>query len=523
MLQSIDYVAILPELILGGTALLVLVVDLFLSQQRKWLAMPLSLFGVLGSLAAVLTFVGDVGGVGRGTFCTVDFTRGEPVTALLAQNVRAHGLPCAFVVDNFAVLFKVIFLVSAVVVLLLSLNYFEEGRYYQGEYYFLLLCSFFGMLAIASSRDLIMLFISLEIVSVPGFVIAGFRKTDTRSTESAIKFFLIGVLATAVMLFGMSLIYGLTGSLQLGTIAQRLAVDARTPAATAAIGLVITGFAFKVSAAPFHFWAPDTYQGAPVPVAAFLSVASKAAGFTGLMVVCYIGFAPYADVWGPLLAVLAVITMTLGNLVAIQQRHMVRLLAYSSVAQAGYMLVPFGVAAASHGRADMGDAFAATLSYIAIYAEMYIGVFACVIAVSRRTPRNLVADYRGLVKTSPVLAVVLAFFLFCLAGAPPGVAGLFAKFVVFRAAVNGQVLWLAIVMAVNTVIAAYYYLKLAFNLFAGIGEPAGEDRLPAVRIPAPVGFAIGVTAIAALVLSVYPQVMFDVTPKAVFAAAPEAP
>jgi NADH-quinone oxidoreductase subunit N len=498
VLQSIDYHTIAPELILGGAALLVLIVDLFLAPQRKWLAMPLSLFGVLGALAATLTFAGNVGGPGRATFCD------------------ANG-GCSFVVDNFAVLFKVVFLVSAAVVLLLSLNYFEEGRYYQGEYYFLLLTSFFGMLAIASSRDLIMLFIALEIVSVPGFVISGFRKSDTRSSESAIKFFLIGVLATAVMLFGMSLIYGLTGSVQLSTIAERLASDPRTPAGLAAVGLVITGFAFKVSAAPFHFWAPDTYQGAPVPVAAFLSVASKAAGFTGLMAVCFIGFRPYADVWGPLLAVLAVITMTLGNLVAIQQRHMVRLLAYSSIAQAGYMLVPFGVAAASRGDADLNQAFAATLSYIAIYAIMNLGVFACVIAVARRTPRNMVADYRGLVKTSPVMAVVLAFFLFCLAGAPPGVAGLFAKFVVFRAAIDGQVVWLAVVMAVNTIIAAYYYIKLAFNLFAGVGEPAGEERLPAVSIPAPIVVAIGLTTVAALALSFYPQLMLDLTPRAVFA------
>lgn len=499
MLQSIDYHAIAPEIVLGGTALLVLLVDLFLSPQRKWLAMPLSLFGVLGALAATLTFAGQVSGNdARGTFCVT-------------------GGSCSFVVDNYAVIFKVLFLASAAVVLLLSLNYFEEGRYYQGEYYFLLLCSFFGMLAIASSRDLIMLFISLELVSVPGFVIAGFRKTDTRSSESAIKFFLFGVLSTAVMLFGMSLVYGLTGSLQLTTIAQHLAADPRTPAGLAAVGLVITGFAFKVSAAPFHFWAPDTYQGAPVPVAAFLSVASKAAGFAGLMTVCFIGFRPYADIWGPLLAVLAVITMTLGNLVAIQQRHMVRLLAYSSVGQAGYMLVPFGVAASVGGRADLSTAFAATLTYIAIYAVMNLGVFACVIAVARRTPRNLIADYRGLVKTSPVLATVFAFFLFCLAGAPPGLAGLFAKFMVFRAAIDGKVVWLAVVMAVNTVIAAYYYLKLAFNLFAGLGEPAGEEPLAPVRIPAPVVAAIGLTAIGALVLSFDPQLIFHVTPKAVFA------
>jgi NADH-quinone oxidoreductase subunit N len=516
MLQSIDYHAIAPEIVLGGTALLVLIVDLFLAPARKWLAMPLSLLGVLGALAATLTFAGNVGGhAARGTFCTAGGT--TAAGAGPGGGVIAALPSCSYVVDNFAVIFKVIFLVSALVVLLLSLNYFEEGRYYQGEYYFLLLCSFFGMLTIASSRDLIMLFVSLEIVSVPGFVIAGFRKTDTRSSESAIKFFLIGVLATAVMLFGMSLVYGLTGSLQLSTIAARLGADPRTPAALAAVGLVITGFAFKVSAAPFHFWAPDTYQGAPVPVAAFLSVASKAAGFTGLMVVCFVGFAPYADVWGPLLAVLAVITMTLGNLVAIQQRHMVRLLAYSSVAQAGYMLVPFGVAASARGRADLSVAFAATLSYIAIYAVMNLGVFACVIAVARRTPRNLVADYRGLAKTSPMVAVCLAFFLFGLAGAPPGLAGLFAKFVVFRAAIDGHVLWLALVMAVNTVIAAYYYLKVAFTLFAGIGEPAGEEPLPVPRVPAAVTAAIGLTAVGTLVLTFYPQFVLHVTPRAVFA------
>ncbi|HVE63073.1 MAG TPA: proton-conducting transporter membrane subunit, partial [Mycobacteriales bacterium] len=245
MLQTIDYHALAPEIVLGLTAILVLIVDLFLPEDRRWLAMPLAFVGVLASLAAVFTLTG----ADRSTFCV-------------------DGEGCSFVVDNFAVLFKVIFLGAALVVLLLSLNYFREGRYYQGEYYFLLLCSFFGMLLIASSRDLIMLFISLELVSVPGFVIAGFRKTDSRSAESAIKFFLIGVLATAVMLFGMSLVYGLTGSIQLTVIGESFGAAGRTPAGAAAVGLVIVGFAFKVSAAPFHFWAPDTYQGAPVPVAA---------------------------------------------------------------------------------------------------------------------------------------------------------------------------------------------------------------------------------------------------------------
>ncbi|MCA1824194.1 MAG: NADH-quinone oxidoreductase subunit N [Mycobacteriales bacterium] len=499
VLQRIDYHAILPELVLAGAAVVVLLADLFLPVRRKWLAMPISLLGMLGALVATLTLTG---GDGRATFC------------LPADS----GGGCSFVVDQFALIFKVVFLGAGVVVLLLSLDYFDDPRYYQGEYYFLLLCSFFGMLAIASSRDLIMLFISLEIVSVPGFIIAGFRKTDTRSSESALKFFLIGVLATAVMLFGMSLVYGLTGSVQLSVIAQHLAAPefVRTPLAGAAVALVIVGFAFKVSAVPFHFWAPDTYQGAPVPVAAFLSVASKAAGFTGLMAVCFIGFRPYGDVWGPMLAILAALTMTVGNLVALQQRHMVRLLAYSSVAQAGYMLVPLGVAAATRGPA-LDAAFGATLAYIAIYAVMNLGVFACVIAVARRTPRNNIADYRGLVRSSPVVAVLLAFFLLCLAGVPPGIAGMWAKIQVFRATIDGRMVWLGAVMAVNTVIAAYYYLRVAFGLFAGVGE-AGEAPLEPLRLQPAVGFAIGLTAIATVAISFYPSLVFYFTPASVLAA-----
>ncbi|MEO6712808.1 MAG: NADH-quinone oxidoreductase subunit N, partial [Mycobacteriales bacterium] len=371
-------------------------------------------------------------------------------------------------------------------------------------------------LTMASSRDLIMLFISLEIVSVPGFIIAGFRKADSRSTESAIKFFLIGVLSTAVMLFGMSIVYGMTGSVQLETIAARLADPSfvQTPAMAAAVALVVVGFAFKVSAAPFHFWAPDTYQGAPVPVAAFLSVASKAAGFTGLIVICSVGLRPYAHVWGPLLAILATLTMTLGNLVAVQQRQMVRLLAYSSIGQAGYMLVPLSIAATAKGRTDrlLSDAVAATVAYIAIYAVLNLGMFGCVIAVARRTPRNLVADYRGLARTSPLLAGAVAFFMLGLAGVPPALAGLIAKFYIFRTAIDGEMGWLAAVMAVNTVIAAWYYLRIAFTVFAGVGEPAGEAPLERRRVPAALVTAIAISLVAAVVIGFYPDLIFDYTP-----------
>lgn len=502
--QSIDYVAIAPLLALAGTALLVLLVDLF-APGRRAVATGLSLLGVLVTLGLVLNLLGD----GRSTFCT-------PATTL---PTAAGGIPvptsCSYVVDGYALLFQVLFCGAAIVVLLLSSAYVEESRIPIGEFHFLLLAAFVGMLTIAASRDLIMLLIALEVVSLPAFVLTGLRRRDPRSTESALKFFLISVLSVAVMLFGMSLIYGMTGSVQLDRIALALArPEARQPVTAAAIVLVIVGFGFKVSAVPFHFWAPDTYQGAPIPIAAFLSVASKAAGFAGLILVLLVGFRPYADVWGPVLAALAVLTMTVGNVVAVTQRHVVRLLAWSSVAQAGYMLVPLGVAASVRGRGSdvLNAAMAATLSYLAIYAVMNIGAFACVVAVARRTPRNLLVDYRGLARTSLPLAVAFAFFLLCLAGLPPGLAGLFAKVVVFRATIDGSVVWLGAIMAVNTVVALYYYIRLAGSLFAGVGERAGEEPLPATRVPRPVTAAIALSAIAALAIGFYPNLVLHLTP-----------
>src|SRR5712691_4640118 len=387
----IDYHAIAPELVLAGTLFLVLFVDLFLRRERKWLAMPLAFIGVLASLLVTLTLIGS-------------------------RRVTFGG---SYVVDNFAILFKVFFLGVALVILLLSLRYFRDGRYYQGEYYFLLLSSFLGMLTMPSSRDLLMLFISLELVSAPGFLLAGFRKSDPRSNEAALKFFLISVLSTAVMLYGMSLIYGVTGSTRLERIAAKLAQPAgASNLALAAILFVVTGFAFKVSAFPFQFWAPDTYEGSPVPVAAFLSVASKAAGFAGLLQIMFVAFLPRADFWAPIFAVLSLFTMTIGNLVALQQRQVVRLLAYSSIAQAGYMLLPFALATTNDAAINK-EAFSAAVLYILIYAVMNLGTFAVVIAMSREAPGILVSDFAGLAQRAAPVAVAMAIFLISLAGLPP--------------------------------------------------------------------------------------------------------
>src|SRR4030095_11056628 len=406
---------------------------------------------------------------------------------------------------NYALLFKGLFLGSLLLVLLMSQRYVNAGTAYQGEFYFLVLSSFVGMLLMPSSRDLLMLFLSLEIVSATGFIAAGFRKGDARGNEGALKFLLIGVLSTAVMLFGMSLVYGFTGSLQLGLIAERLAELGNEPAAVMSVFLVITGFAFKVSAAPFHFWAPDTYEGSPVPVAASLSVASKAAGFAGLLQVTFVAFPSYARYWAPAFAVLAAFTMLLGNVIALAQTNMVRLLAYSSVAQAGYMLVPFAVGSAPN--VDRDRAFQAVLVYLLYYGVTNLGAFAVVALISQRQPANLLSDYDGLGRRSPSLGIAMSLFLLSLAGCPP-FAGWYAKFVVFQAALSaGQtsVTILALFMAVMTVVAVFYYLSICGRMGSAQppeGVPAGAPAASPFT-----GLAIGLATAGVGGLRILPRLL----------------
>ena len=249
----------------------------------------------------------------------------------------------AYVVDDFALVVKALFLLSAYVVILMSTNYVEEGDYHQGEYYFLLLTSVLGMVMIASSRDLVSIFVALEFLSIPAYMLAAWRKRDLKSNEAGMKYFLLGVFASAVMLYGMSLLYGVAGTTLLTGIEGYLAEHGNQPITTLAIMFIVVGFAFKVSAVPFHTWAPDTYEGAPTPITAFLSVASKAAGFVALLALVFVAFPSAKDVWQPLFWVLSALTMTVGNLVALRQTNIVRLFAYSSIAQGGFMLMPLAV------------------------------------------------------------------------------------------------------------------------------------------------------------------------------------
>jgi len=479
--QAIDYHAILPEMILSGTILLVLVADAFLSPRRKWLTMPLSLVGVIASLIAVFTLYGET----RVTF---------------------DGM---FVVDQFAVLFKTFFLAVAILVLMISMRYFRDGRFYQGEYYFLLLTSFLGCLLMPSSRNLLMLFIALELVSAPGFLIAAFRKSDPRSNEAGIKFFLIGVLSTAVMLYGMSLIYGATGTLDLtaiGNALSRTLASGKETLVDAAILFIVAGFAFKVSAVPFQFWAPDTYEGAPVPVAAFLATASKAAGFAGLLQLMFVAFPNQYEFWTPIFAALSIATMTIGNLVALQQRQIVRLLAYSSIAQAGYMLLPFALV--SGDQAINQNAFAASVAYILIYAVMTLGAFAVVIAMSRESRGLLVSDFAGLGRRAPWIAVPMTVFMVSLAGIPP-TGGFWAKFLIFGVAIErgGIGIALAVVMVLNSVISLYYYLSIPRQM---LFEDLDHDR-PLFTPKLATGVAVLAT-IAVLAVGVWPELLAHFPP-----------
>jgi NADH-quinone oxidoreductase subunit N len=396
-----------------------------------------------------------------------------------------------------------LFCIIGLVVLAISYNYFRAGRYYQGEYYFLMLCSLLGGVVMASSRDLISIFIAIELISVPAFVMTGLRKRDVKSNEAALKFFLFGVLSTAVMLYGMSLIYGITqGQTNLDAISGALAGMSDEPIVVLGVFFVIVGFAFKISAVPFHFWAPDTYEGAPSPVAAFLSTSSKIGGFVGLLVLMFRAFPEVADTWRPAFAILATLTMTVGNFVALRQRHIIRLLAYSGIAQSGYVLVAFALIDPGNVAASR-QAFQSALIYLAIYGIMDLGAFAAAVAFARKGGTYFIDDYAGLWQRSPALALLLAGFLISLAGAPP-MAGAWAKLFIFLAAIEAGVYWLAVVMGVNAVVAAWYYLAVVKRMFfeaPQVSEP--------VEVPYLLRAAMGLTALALVVAFIYPPVITE--------------
>ena len=491
--MNVDYHAILPEIILGITVLAVLVVDLL--RVPKYYTAVVGLVGLFAAFVPVLT-LGFCDSLG---FCT------ETGNRIMFGD--------SYVVDTFALVLKGLFLGSAFVAMLLSVGYIESDRYWQGEFYFLMLASVLGAIVMASSRDLITIFVGLELVTGPTFLMAGWRKGDAKSNEAALKYFIIGVLSAALLLFGMSLVYGMTAELTFTGIRAASAAFVDEPLFIVGVIFTLLGFAFKVSAVPFHFWTPDTYEGAPIPVTAYLSVVSKTAGFVGLLTICFLAFAEVASLWGPVLWVLAALSMTVGNLAALRQTNIVRLLGYSSIAQGGFILVPFGAAVASDVTgAQLEEAFFASVTYLLIYAFMNLGAFAVVIAGANKLESAEIDDWAGLFSYSPGIATMLAVFFFSLAGIPP-LAGWFAKFVMFRSVLSvggGAATALAVIAVVNSVIAFVYYAKVVKSAFMD----SVPETVPAVEIGGrPIGpslrFAMVLTVVGTIAIGINPSWIAD--------------
>jgi NADH-quinone oxidoreductase subunit N len=496
LVQSVDWLAIAPPTIAAVVGLVVLVADLFLAEHRKALLGWTSVAGLAAATAMLLPLLnGD-----RSTFC-----------------LTGDAAVCSYTADRFTLVIQFLVLGGALLSALLSVTALRDARKElpEGEYWFLLLSSAAGAALLPASRDLATLIVALEVASLPAFALVGLRYGDRKSSEAALKFFLSSVTATAVSLMGISFVYATTGTLYLTQVADRIqSVDGQfhTLAQTGVV-LTLVGFAFKTAAVPFHFWVPDTYVGAPLPIAAYLSVIGKAVGFSGLILITVVALPSYADVWGPALAALAALTMTVGNVGALRQQatraySAVRLLAWSSVGQAGYLLVPIAAAAYS---GDAEKSIGSTVAYALMYGAVNLGAFAVAALVGRTKSLNRLADYRGLYASSPLSALLLAFFLLCLAGLPPGIIGLFAKVTVFSAAVDAGLGWLAVVMAVNVVIALFYYLQWTALLFRA---PEGEPEKH--RVPGPVTAAIALTGGLGIALSGAPQLVLRFTDTGLF-------
>ncbi|MEV0157327.1 proton-conducting transporter membrane subunit [Micromonospora sp. NPDC050686] len=482
VVQSVDNVALLSAYLAAGTAVLVLLADLVLARAGVTVAVA------AGGAAATAVGAALVGaGQTRRTFCV--------------------GADCSWVYDDRAALVGALFALLTLGVLAISGPLLRAGETPVGEYCFLLACSLTGGVVLGAAGDLITLIVALETLTLPLYVLVGLRRGSVAGAEAAVTFFVVSVVATTLTLLGAALLYAVTGGLHLGRIGALFGERPElldVPLTTAAVALVVLGLAFKVAAVPFHAWAPATYDGAPLPVAAYLSTASKLGGVVALLAVT--GLALPAAVTGPVLAVLAVLTMTVGNLVALRQRRTVRLLAWSSVAQAGYILAPLGALALAAGRTDeaRAGAYAAAVAYTIFFVLLELAAFAAVVALRPAgADGGTLDELRGAARRHPWVGGALALALVGLAGLPPGLAGLFAKVTVVRSLLDGGAGWLALVVAVNAVIGLAYYLRFAAVLWAPGTGPA--PTRPARTVVA----ALAVATAVAVAVGFAPQVVLD--------------
>jgi NADH-quinone oxidoreductase subunit N len=459
-ISSAMLLAVLPEISLLVLVAIVFVVDLLVAEKRR---------GLLAWLTAA--------GIGVTFVLTLLFAQPGTAPEVLWGGMLRH--------DWLAFVFKLLFLGSAFITTLLTIGW--ENVWRKGEFYVLLLTSTLGMTLMAASADLIMLFLAIETTSIPLYIMAGFMTEDDKSTESGFKYLLFGAMTTAVMLYGFSLLYGFAGTTNIYAMAAAITAGAVPgPVLVGALLLVLLGFGFKVALVPLHFWAPDVYEGAPTPVTAFLSTASKAAGFAVLARVMIAAFPSILHDWQTIIGIAAVLSMTVGNVVALTQKNIKRLLAYSSIAHAGYALL--GIAAAS----PLG--VASVVYYFLAYAATNMAAFAVVIIVWHTIGSDEIADYAGLSRRSPMLALALLVSFLSLAGVPP-LGGFIAKILVFAAAIQSGLVWLAVVGVLNSIVGLYYYLIVLKVVYL---YPAKEEKPIPVARPHAAALVISILLIFAL-------------------------
>ena len=477
-IPAINLAVVMPEIILSVVAMLLLLVNVFVPGKNK------AYLGYLSLIGLAVTAASAVSGWGP----------------------SVSGFGGAVVQDNFAIFFKVIFLVSAAMVVLISDRYMVQEDCNQGELYPLILFATIGMMLMASGTDLMVIFLGLELLSVCLYVLAGFNRDNPKSNEAGLKYFLLGAFSTGFLLYGMALTYGATGSTKLGAIYAQIMGShdaAVNPLFLVGMLLIAVGFSFKIAAAPFHMWTPDVYEGAPTPMTAFMSAGPKAAGFAAFIRVMIFAFPTLKADWTDLLWILAVLTMTVGNVIALSQDNIKRMLAYSSIAHAGYALVGF--------TACNAEGAAGILFYMLSYAFMNIGAFAVIILVGKKGEKNgNVQDFAGLGYKRPILAVVFSVFLFSLAGVPP-TAGFIGKFYLFSAAIKSGYVGLAIIGVLNSAASVYYYLRVMVYMY--MKDPTEEfdwaGATPSIALCLLV--AVGAT----LVLGIVPGTILELAQKAV--------
>jgi NADH-quinone oxidoreductase subunit N len=473
---SVNIAILGPVLVVAGWGLLLMLVDLFLPPKRRYWFAWLTMIGLVVALGITISQWGQSGGA---------FT-------------PSGGTPMV-VMDNFSHFLNLIFLLTGILAVMISLNYLRKVNLEKAEYYMLLLFSLSGMMLMGMANDLILIFLALELLSIPLYIMAGFAHPRPESEESAMKYFLLGAFSSGFLVFGIALLYGATGSTALPAVLTSLGTSGAL--GMAGIAMLLVGFGFKVAAVPFHMWTPDVYEGAPTAVTAFMSVGAKVGGFAALLRIFVVALPDLVAVWAPAIAILAALTMIIGNVVALAQTNIKRMLAYSSIAHAGYILMAVAAVQGSN------EGVSAALFYMLAYLFSNLGAFAVVIAVERANGTGVnLEDYKGLARRSPALAAAMAFFMLSLTGIPP-TAGFAGKFYVFRAVIEADLIWLVLVGAVTTVISAYFYLRVVYYSYMYEGE--GEvSHYPVLNT------AVALTAVATLLVGLLPAPWFELARQA---------